>query len=68
MAPHAEAGVQQALVDGLHRCAGEPLLLRGAPGLGLPADHAQEGRLLFQSVHRYIRERLGVGGEDREGR
>ncbi|XP_074257583.1 large neutral amino acids transporter small subunit 3 isoform X3 [Saimiri boliviensis] len=48
--PHAAAGIPEALVDGRHCRAGEPLLLRCAPGLGLPADHAEERGLLFQPV------------------
>lgn len=64
--PHAAAGVPEALVDGLHCCGGESLLLRRAPWLGLLADHAQERGLLFQPVPRYAQEGASLRGRGQQ--
>jgi len=46
-------GLPEALVDGGDSGAWKSAVLGGAAGVGLPAHHAEKGRLLLPPVHRY---------------
>lgn len=45
-------GLQEALVDGSDRGAGEPAVFGRATRMGFPAHHAEEGGFLFPPLHR----------------